>query len=109
MRDGRRLLIEVEDECGGIPESKGDLFKAFGDRRGSDRTGLGLGLSIARKAVRAHGGDIRFRNLPGKGCVFMIELPLAAEEVERPAVNLACTQPSAVTPTVLDWWKTARE
>ena len=45
-----RLLIETEDECGGIPPSKGDLFQKFGDRRGSDRSGLGLGLSIARKA-----------------------------------------------------------
>jgi signal transduction histidine kinase len=75
-----RLLIETEDECGGIPQSKGDLFQVFGDRRGNDRSGLGLGLSIARKAVRAHGGEIRIRNMPGKGCVFIIELPLATKE-----------------------------
>jgi signal transduction histidine kinase len=75
-----RLLIETEDQCGGIPPSMGDLFQAFGDRRGSDRSGLGLGLSIARKAVRAHGGEIRIRNMPGKGCVFIIDVPLAAEE-----------------------------
>jgi signal transduction histidine kinase len=74
-----RLVIEVEDECGGIPESKADLFKAFADRRGSDRSGLGLGLSMARKAIRAHQGDIQIRNMPGKGCVFVIEIPLAAE------------------------------
>jgi signal transduction histidine kinase len=75
------LLIEVEDECGGIPESAGDPFKAFGERRGRDRTGLGLGLSIARKAIRAHGGDILVRNMPGKGCVFAIDVPLTAEAV----------------------------
>lgn len=75
-----RLLIETEDECGGIPPSRGDLFQAFGDRRGSDRSGLGLGLSIARNAVRAHGGEIRIRNTPGRGCVFIIDVPLAAEE-----------------------------
>ena len=50
----RQLLIETGDECGEIPESKGDLFQVFGNRRGSDRSGLGLGLSIPRKAVRAH-------------------------------------------------------
>ena len=77
--EDRRLILEVEDECGGFPESKGDLFQVFGDRRGSDRSGLGLGLSIARKAMRAHGGDIHVRNIPGKGCVFVIEVPLAAE------------------------------
>ena len=75
-----RLLIETEDQCGGIPPSKDDLFKAFGDRRGSDRSGLGLGLSIARSAVRAHDGEIRIRNMPGKGCVFVIDVPLAATE-----------------------------
>jgi signal transduction histidine kinase len=73
------LLIDVEDGCGGIPVGAGDPFLAFGAQRGSDRTGLGLGLSIARKAVRAHGGDIQIRNLPGKGCIFTIEVPLAAE------------------------------
>ena len=75
--DGR-LILDVEDECGGIPEGKGDLFAIFGDRRGSDRSGLGLGLSIARKAARAHGGDITVRNMPGKGCVFTLDVPLAA-------------------------------
>jgi len=80
----RRLRIEVEDECGGIPDSKGDPFQPFGDKRGSDRTGLGLGLAIARKAVRAHGGDIQIRNTPGKGCVFSIEIPLAADDAAVP-------------------------
>jgi signal transduction histidine kinase len=81
---GERLLVEVEDECGGIPEDKKDLFQSFGDRRGRDRSGLGLGLSIARQAVRAHGGDIHVRNVPGKGCIFAIDLPLAAEPVGVP-------------------------
>ncbi|MEO8277541.1 MAG: HAMP domain-containing sensor histidine kinase [Thermoanaerobaculia bacterium] len=74
-----RVVIEVEDECGGIPASKGDPFLAFGEQRGADRTGLGLGLSIARKGVRAHGGDIYIRNLPGQGCIFSVELPLAKD------------------------------
>jgi signal transduction histidine kinase len=85
--DEQRLVVEVEDECGGLPETKDDVFQPFGDRRSRDRSGLGLGLSIARKAVRAHGGDILVRNLPGKGCVFMIELPLAPKDV--PALNFA--------------------
>ena len=79
VRDGDRVRIEVEDECGGIPETAADPFEAFTDRRKYDRSGLGLGLSIARKAVRIYGGDINFRNLPGKGCVFVIDLPLATD------------------------------
>jgi hypothetical protein len=72
-------------------------------QRGTDRTGrthgarrgdacrrrllqsaFGLDLSIARKAVRAHGGDILIRNMPGKGCVFVIDVPLASEEEPAP-------------------------
>ena len=73
----QRVLIEVEDECGGFPKTSDDPFQPFVERRGNDRTGLGLGLSIARKAIRAHGGDIHIRNMPGKGCVFVIDFPLA--------------------------------
>jgi signal transduction histidine kinase len=87
-QDRSRLRIEVEDECGGIPDTQEDPFQPFGNRRGKDRTGLGLGLSIARRAVRAHGGDIAIRNMPGKGCTFVIDVPLAAAEAavaETPA------------------------
>jgi signal transduction histidine kinase len=77
--DGR-VHLEVEDECGGITDSTRDLFQAFGERRGSDRSGLGLGLSIARKAVHAHGGRIHVRNMPGRGCVFVVDVPLAPGE-----------------------------
>jgi signal transduction histidine kinase len=77
--------LEVEDGCGGIPAVVGDPFEPFGQRRGRDRTGLGLGLSMARRAVRAHEGDIHIRNIPGKGCVFVIDVPLAPEEM--PSLN----------------------
>jgi len=79
-----RVTIEVEDECGGIIEND-NIFRAFSDRHAKDRSGLGLGLSIARHAVQAHGGDIQVRNLPGKGCVFGVDLPLA----ESPIAALA--------------------
>jgi signal transduction histidine kinase len=73
-----RVSIEVEDECGGLGQDEKNLFRPFGDRRGSDRSGLGLGLAISRKAVTANGGEVRARDLPGKGCIFSIDLPLAA-------------------------------
>lgn len=76
-RNDDRILIEVEDECGGLPPDKQQaLFQPF-TRRGLDQTGMGLGLAISRQGVRANGGDIYLRNLPGKGCVFTIELPVA--------------------------------
>ncbi len=71
-----RLLIDIEDECGGLPKGRAeDLFRPF-NQRGGDRTGLGLGLSISRRAVEANGGKIAARDLPGKGCVFTIDLPM---------------------------------
>jgi signal transduction histidine kinase len=76
---GNRVILEVEDECGGLPEQT-DPFRAFADRQGKDRSGLGLGLSIARQAVRANRGEISVYNLPGKGCIFSVNLPAAAPE-----------------------------
>ena len=71
-----RVLIEVEDECGGLPPGQAeDLFRPF-EQRGSDRTGLGLGLTIARESVQTNGGTLRARSLPGQGCVFTVDLPL---------------------------------
>jgi hypothetical protein len=73
-----RVSIEVEDQCGGLPEGRvEDLFRGF-EQHGSDRTGIGLGLSISRKSVEAEGGQLRVRDLPGIGCVFAIDLPRAA-------------------------------
>jgi signal transduction histidine kinase len=70
-----RVRIEIEDECGGLPPGMvDDMFRPF-EQRGSDRTGLGLGLSISRRSVQAEGGEIYVRELPGTGCVFTIDLP----------------------------------
>ncbi len=75
-----RVLINVEDECGGLPPGKAEaLFRPF-EQRGADRTGLGLGLTIARRGVQAMGGEVRVRNLPGRGCVFTIDIPRLPSE-----------------------------
>lgn len=70
-----RVYIEVEDSCGGLPP--GMVEKAFTPfaQMGTDRSGFGLGLAIAKQASDAHGGSIRIQNLPGKGCIFVLELP----------------------------------
>lgn len=73
-----RVLIEIEDECGGLPGADANvLFRPF-EQRSTDRTGLGLGLAFSRWGVEANGGRIDARNLPGKGCVFIIDLPRAS-------------------------------
>lgn len=73
------VLIEVQDECGGLPPGSAErLFKPF-QQQGSNRSGLGMGLAISRKAIRLAGGDIRVRDLPGQGCIFTIDLPRGVE------------------------------
>lgn len=72
-----RMTIEVEDRCGGWLAGKVDTAFVPFVQLGSDRSGYGLGLAIAKQAADAHGGSIRIQNLPGKGCVVVLELPVA--------------------------------
>jgi signal transduction histidine kinase len=70
-----RVLFEVADECGGLPPGKSEeLFRPF-EQRGTDRTGVGLGLTICLKAALASSGTIHVRDIPGTGCVFTLDLP----------------------------------
>ena len=69
------VRFEIEDECGGLPPGKAEeLFLPF-EQRGTDRSGLGLGLDIARRSVEACGGHLQVRDVPGNGCIFTMELP----------------------------------
>lgn len=74
-----RAVIEIEDCCGGLAPGRVEQafapFVRLDDRQG----GFGLGLAIAKQAVDAHGGSIRVQNLPDKGCVFVLELPIGAD------------------------------
>jgi signal transduction histidine kinase len=70
-----RVRIEIEDECGGLPSgSTHEQFRPF-DQHGADRTGLGLGLAFSRSGVEANDGRLSTRNVPGRGCVFIVDLP----------------------------------
>jgi signal transduction histidine kinase len=72
---GDRVLIDVEDSCGGLPEGEAEkMFLPF-SQLGSDKSGAGLGLWIARRSVEANGGQLSVRDLPGTGCIFTVNLP----------------------------------
>lgn len=73
-----RVHIEVADHCGGLPP--GDAARLFIPFAENDhrKAGMGLGLSIARHSVESDLGTLTVRDIPGKGCVFTINLPLAA-------------------------------
>lgn len=71
----KHVVVEVEDECGGLPPGVAEeLFRPF-VRKTTEPTGVGLGLPITRRAAEAMGGRVLVRNLAEKGCVFAIHLP----------------------------------
>ena len=73
-------VVEVEDRGLGIPENEREsIFEPF-RRSGGERAaipGVGLGLSVARRLVRAHGGEIEVESEEGAGSTFRVRLPLA--------------------------------
>src|SRR4051812_26545745 len=72
---GNRILIDVADHCGGLPWSDPEkVFLPFA-QGGTDKRGLGSGLSVSRRSVEANKGKLRVQDRPGVGCVFTIDLP----------------------------------
>lgn len=88
---GQQMEISVCDAGGGISaENMSRIFDLF--QRGSAESaipGVGLGLSIARTIVEAHGGEISAENRPAGGSCFRVRLPIepapSFEEMDRPA------------------------
>jgi signal transduction histidine kinase len=70
-----RVLVAIEDGCGGLPSGDTESLLRRFVQKGRDRTGLGLGLSICVKAVKMMAGELHIRDMPGKGCVFTLDLP----------------------------------
>jgi two-component system sensor histidine kinase CpxA len=72
--------IEVKDQGPGIPDGElYDIFRPFyrvSDSRERQSGGSGVGLAIADRAVRLHGGSLRAFNAPGGGLIMEMELPL---------------------------------
>lgn len=78
--EGEHVLIEVRDHCGGLPNGNAEkMFSPF-TQRGEDKTGLGLGLTIARQSVVSEGGSLTVENAPNVGCTFIITLPRRRKE-----------------------------
>ena len=85
---GDPIGLSVIDTGLGIDEElRGRLFGRFEQGSGgrATRGGSGIGLSIVRELVRAHGGDIEYRPNPGGGTEFALTLPPAIDLAPRPA------------------------
>jgi signal transduction histidine kinase len=76
-----RVRIDVEDHCGGLPPGIADTIFVPFTQGSADKSGLGLGLSIAQRVVEANQGTLSVRDQPGTGCVFTIDLPRCAMAV----------------------------
>jgi signal transduction histidine kinase len=71
---GNAVEIDVSDTGGGISDDVASrLFEPFFTTKPQ---GTGLGLSIATQIVEEHGGELRWRNVPGRGVTFTIRLPM---------------------------------
>jgi two-component system sensor histidine kinase KdpD len=71
------VTVEVLDEGPGLPPGDEErVFEKFFRHPAAGRAGAGLGLSICRGIVTAHGGRIWAQNRPGGGAVFRFTLPL---------------------------------
>ena len=78
-RENGRLVIRVTDDGPGIPDrDKASVFEPFfrvDSSRSRKTGGYGLGLSIAKRIVEAHGGTVEAENNPGRGASFIVRLP----------------------------------
>jgi C4-dicarboxylate-specific signal transduction histidine kinase len=75
-RDGNSAELSVSDAGPGIPVANlKDVFEPFFTTKPQ---GMGMGLSIARTIIEAHGGELSAQNRAGRGATFRVRLPLAS-------------------------------
>ena len=79
-KTSNNIIIFVDDDGPGIPEKEyQNVIKPFyriDKSRGQNKSGVGLGLSIANDIIRSHGGDISLNKSPLQGLRVKISLPL---------------------------------
>jgi two-component system sensor kinase FixL len=81
LSDDGGVEIAVIDRGSGVPEDVAEmLFSPFATTKES---GMGMGLSISRAIVTAHGGNLNFRNNSDGGATFFFTLP-PAEQGDAP-------------------------
>ena len=92
-RDAGVARITITDNGAGMsPEMLADIFTLFVSTKGSK--GTGLGLTVSRKILREHGGDIRASSRLGEGSTFVLDFPLeTAEKIGDPAAHDAPGEP----------------
>ncbi len=76
--NGQRIVVEVRDNGPGFdPVRAGELFQPFRRLHGAEVPGSGIGLTIVRRIVERHGGQVWAEGRPGQGASFFFSLPRA--------------------------------
>jgi two-component system sensor histidine kinase CpxA len=92
-KTGAEAVIRVVDSGPGVPGDALDkLFRPFyriDDARGRQTGGAGLGLAIAERAVRLHGGSVKAANRPQGGLQIEIRLPLSVADADQNQAGVA--------------------
>ncbi len=83
LAEARGTTISVSDTGPGLPDDPNSVFDRF--VKAADSKGSGLGLSIARDLVEAHGGTIRASNRPEGGATFEVSLPADGSSTDEEA------------------------
>jgi two-component system, LuxR family, sensor kinase FixL len=78
QKDAQTVEVAVHDSGPGIHTNQ--LHRIFEPFYTTKPDGLGMGLSISRSIIEAHGGQIAAANNPGRGATFRFTLPVNAEE-----------------------------
>jgi len=76
-REDGDALLEVRDSGPGVPEAEQPRIweRLYRGDQSRSQSGLGLGLSLVRAIVEAHGGKVTVRNAPERGAIFELRLP----------------------------------
>ena len=92
-KPGEEILLQVKQHDGSVrfsvidqgpgiaPEHQARIFDRFFRIPGSDSSGAGLGLAIAKEIVASHGGNVGVNSTPGTGSEFYFDLPVATKPV----------------------------
>ena len=95
---GGNACVSVADDGTGIdPKYADKIFEPFfqvGDSANGMKMGTGLGLSLAKSLAKRHGGELVLQREEGKGCVFVLRIPLVGREE-------VSVEPDAAKPAVI--------
>ncbi|PCK05584.1 MAG: hypothetical protein COA42_18130 [Alteromonadaceae bacterium] len=102
-REGESIWVHIKDTGIGIPSDKidkiFDSFEQIEEHESRNHSGTGLGLSVTKKLVELHQGEIRVDSTQGQGSTFSFSLPISTETQQ---VGAGVTSADVLTKRYLD-------